>query len=620
MKTIEDSYNLRRVSPRLTTSGIVPAEGLKALASQGYEVVINLLPDSSEKAIPNERGIIESQGIEYIYIPVDFEQPSPLDFQKFAEALDGIRKKKTHIHCAANYRVSAFYALYQAQRNHWSVDRAMEFIQGVWQPADHPGWSELMADTLATVETEVRFYRKPEMDHSNICRRRGKMSRRTSGLQSKKTRGGSDMRRELRSGLLDSSDILLKNGHVIDGSQSIDAPRDVLIQGGRVARVEEAISPSAGCRVIDVSDCIVTPGLIDMHTHLFHTAGNPDAWAGEYGVDPDAFSFRSGVTTMVDTGSAGWRNFDFFRTTVIDRVHTRVFALVNIASYGMISEMVEQHPADFSPERCVETARRHAEVVVGFKTAHYARPDWISVDRVLEAGKLAELPVMVDFGYFQKERPYWELVCEKLRPGDISTHCYRGPVPVVDEDGRVYDYLHYARERGVVFDLGQGAGSLLFRNAVPAVAQGFPPDTISTDLHVLSMNRRMIDLPTTMSKFLAMGMPVPEIIRRTTTIPASVIGKPDLGTLKPGSVADVAVWKIENGNFGFSDSAGGRLPGSRRFFCEATLRAGEVVWDFNARFERDYRELPKDCGIRSGLEFLVPPPPGYPALPKNFDA
>lgn len=418
--------------------------------------------------------------------------------------------------------------------------------------------------------------------------------------------------RTMRMNVPEATDILLKNGRVIDASQSLDGIYDILIQDGYVNRVEPSLTAPPNCCAVDVSDCIVTPGLIDLHVHLFHTVGNPDAWAGEYSVDPDAFSFRSGVTTMVDTGSAGWRNFDFFRATVVDRVKTRVFALVNIAGYGMISEMVEQFPKDFSPQNAASAARRHSDAVVGFKTAHYARPDWAAVDNVLEAGGLADLPVMIDFGYFQEERPYWQLVCEKLRPGDISTHCYRGPVPVVDENGRVYDYLRHAREKGVLFDLGHGKGSFLFRNAVPAVAQGFPPDTISTDLHVLSMNRRMIDMPTTMSKFLAMGMSVPEVIERTTVNPAEAIGKPELGTLRTDAVADVALWKVQRGAYGFGDSHGGRLVGTQRFHCEATLRAGEVVWDYNARFERPYEELPEDYGIRVGREVLTRPPAGYP--------
>ncbi len=406
--------------------------------------------------------------------------------------------------------------------------------------------------------------------------------------------------------------ILLKNGRVIDASQQLDTVCDVLITDGRIAYTGSDISPPKGCRRVDVSDCIVTPGLIDMHAHLYFTGGYQDSWAGELSIDPDAFSFRSGVTTMVDAGSAGWRNFDHFRTTVIDRVSTRVFAFVNITDDGMRSEAIEQEPSRFSPEACAETARRHHDAVVGFKSAHYAAADWISVDKVLQAGELADLPVMVDFGYFQKERPYWILVCEKLRPGDISTHCFRGPVPVIDEAGQVYPYLFAAKQRGVVFDFGHGGGSLLFRNAVPAVKQGFVPDTISTDIHVLSMNRHMIDMPSIMSKLLALGMTVPEVFDRTTSIPARVIGRSDLGTLAPGAVADVAIWRLEEGSFGFSDSQGGYIPGDQRLFCEATLLKGDLVWDFNARFADDYRKLPEDCGIRKGKEVLIRPPKDYP--------
>ncbi len=408
------------------------------------------------------------------------------------------------------------------------------------------------------------------------------------------------------------SSILLKNGRVIDASQQLDAVCDVLITDGKIAAAAEGIEPPEGCRTVDVSDCIVTPGLIDMHAHLYFTGGNQDSWAGELSIDPDAFSFRSGVTTMVDAGSAGWRNFDHFRSTVIDRVSTRVFAFVNITDDGMRSEEIEQDTTRFSPEACADTARRHKDAVVGFKSAHYAAADWISVDNVLRAGELAQLPVMVDFGYFQKERPYWVLVCEKLRPGDISTHCYRGPVPVIDEAGQVYPYLSAAQRRGVIFDFGHGGGSMLFRNAVPAVKQGFVPDTISTDIHVLSMNRHMIDMPSILSKFLAMGMTVPEVFERAACVPARVIGRSDLGTLAPGSEADVALWRLEEGAFGFSDSQGGFISGDRRLFCEATLLRGELVWDFNARFAVDYRELPDDCGIRKGKEFLIRPPEDYP--------
>jgi len=187
------------------------------------------------------------------------------------------------------------------------------------------------------------------------------------------------------------------------------------------------------------------------------------------------------VTTMVDAGSSGWRNFEFLRTTVIDRAKTRVLALINIAGLGMITDAVEQ--ADFNPDEVARLARKHRDVVVGVKSAHYQSPDWKSVDQAVAAGRAAGIPIMVDFGYFLPERPYWRLVTEHLRPGDISTHCFRAPAPWVDEKGKLYEYFHKARARGVIFDVGHGGGSFVFRNAVPAVAQGFYPDSISTDLH-----------------------------------------------------------------------------------------------------------------------------------------
>ena len=176
---------------------------------------------------------------------------------------------------------------------------------------------------------------------------------------------------------------------------------------------------------------------------------------------------------------------------MIDRAQTRVYAFLNIAGFGMISDMIEQDPRDFVPEITASTIERHRDVLVGVKSAHYQGPDWSSVEKAVQAGELAEVPVMVDFGYFRRERPYWTLVGEKLRPGDISTHCFRGTVPVADERGHLYPYLRRARERGVVFDLGHGQGSFLFGNAVPAIREGFYPDTVSSDLHGGSMNAAM---------------------------------------------------------------------------------------------------------------------------------
>jgi dihydroorotase len=298
---------------------------------------------------------------------------------------------------------------------------------------------------------------------------------------------------------------------------------------------------------------------------------------------------------MVDAGSAGWRNFEAFRTTVIDRAQTRVFAFINIAGLGMVSNMAEQ--GDFNPEAVSKLARKHGDVVVGVKTAHYEKPDWDSVDQAVAAGELAGIPVMVDFGWFLPERPYSELVTKHLRPGDISTHMFRGPVPWLDDNGKLYTYLGQARERGVVFDVGHGGGSFVFRNAGPATRQGFYPDTISTDLHAGSRNGAMMDMPTTMSKFLAMGMPLAEVVRASTWRPAQVIRREEVGHLTVGTPADIAIWQLAEGDFGFRDPYGGRLPGKLRFLCEMTLQAGSVVWDWNARSAVDYHGLGPEYGV-----------------------
>ncbi|MEW5979718.1 MAG: amidohydrolase/deacetylase family metallohydrolase [Acidobacteriota bacterium] len=402
-----------------------------------------------------------------------------------------------------------------------------------------------------------------------------------------------------------SYDLVLKGGHVVDPKNGVDGVRDVAIRDGKIAAVMADID-SASSQMIDVRGLYVTPGLVDLHTHVYHTTGIQDAWAGDASIPPDAFSFRSGTTTMVDAGSSGWRNFETLRHMVIDRVKTRVLALINIAGFGMIHDIVEQE--DFNPEEVVRLARKHQDVVVGIKSAHYRLPDWKSIEDAVAAGKEAGIPIMVDFGYFLPERPYWQMVTEKLRPGDISTHCFRAPVPWANEQGKLYDYLTSARKRGVIFDVGHGGGSFVFRNAVPAVSQRFYPDSISTDLHAGSMNAGMMDMPTTMSKFLAMGMPLTEVILRSTWKPAQIIHRTELGHLTPGALADVAVWNLMTGEFGFADASHGQLKGQQRLFCELTLKDGKVAWDWNARSAKDYRKLPNDYGIRKGVDHIVPPP------------
>lgn len=397
-------------------------------------------------------------------------------------------------------------------------------------------------------------------------------------------------------------DLVLAGGRVVDPKNNVDRVADVAIQDGRIAAVGSGL---AGKKTLDVKGLVVTPGLVDIHVHLFATTGVKGAWAGDNSVLPDGFSFRTGVTTMADAGSSGWRNFETFRHTVIDRARTRVLAFINIAGLGMMTDLAEQ--GDFDAKEVAALAKRHRDVVVGVKSAHYQGPDWASVDAALEAGREANIPVMVDFGYFRVERPFWKLVTERLRPGDIATHMFRGPVPYLDENGKLPDYLRRARERGVKFDVGHGGGSFVFRNADAAVRAKFYPDSISTDLHTGSMNGSMMDMPTTMSKMLALGVPLVEVIRESTVNPAAMIGRPELGHLTVGAPADIAVWQRMQGDFGFMDFAGGGLRGRERLLCEMTLKDGRIEWNWNARGAVDWRTLPPNYGIRPGLDHILLP-------------
>ncbi len=400
-------------------------------------------------------------------------------------------------------------------------------------------------------------------------------------------------------------DIVLRNGYVVDPRNDVSGHRDVAIANGRIAAVEPSIDVRQARQVFDIDGLFLTPGLVDIHTHLYSTTGIAGAWAGDSSVRPDSFSFRTGVTTMVDAGSSGWRNFETFREAVIDRVQTRVLALINIAGRGMESQEAEQ--ADFGPAEVARLAEQHADVVVGVKSAHFQSTEWTSVDNAVAAGRTAEIPVMVDFGRFLEGRPFWELVEDHLRPGDLATHCFRAPVPWVDADGKLYAYLDRARARGVKFDVGHGAGSFVFRNAAPAIAQGFYPDSISTDLHGGSMNSAMMDMPTVMSKFLALGMPLDAVVRASTSTPAQLIGRPKLGHLGVGAAADIAVLRLDVGKFRFRDVRGGMVVGNQRLAAEMTLLEGEVVWDRNSRTGTDYRQLPPNYGVTEPEVLLTPP-------------
>ena len=389
-------------------------------------------------------------------------------------------------------------------------------------------------------------------------------------------------------------DLLLKGGHVIDARNGLSAVRDVAISGGVIAAVAENIPATDAKKTIDVSSLYVTPGLVDMHEHLFAASMNRE-YTGEFCVRPDEFSFRSGVTTAVDAGSSGWRNFGEFRDEIINRSKTRVFAMLNIVGSGMGGRPdIEQNVKDMDPEKTAEVAKRNSDVVVGIKVAHYAGPEWVAVDRGVEAGTLAHVLVMVDFATFRPERPFQELVLKHLRPGDVYTHQYLKAVPMLDSSGKLLPYLFEARKRGVIFDVGHGAGSFFFAQAVPAIKQGFGPDSISTDLHTDSMNAGMKDMPNLMSKFLAMGMSLDDVIACSTWHPARQIHHEELGHLSVGAVADIAVLRVLQGDFGFVDSARLRLRGHQKLVSELTVRAGKIVWDLNGMSAQDWDDAKRN--------------------------
>ncbi|HYM12338.1 MAG TPA: amidohydrolase/deacetylase family metallohydrolase [Bryobacterales bacterium] len=387
-------------------------------------------------------------------------------------------------------------------------------------------------------------------------------------------------------------DLLLKGGHVIDPRNNRDGVMDVAIAGNKIAAVEPNIAADQARRVVPCDGLYVVPGLVDIHTHVYAGTGMRRAYSGDLSVYPDGFTFRAGVTTVVDAGSSGWRNFPDFKDRVIDRSRTRVLALLNIVGRGMGGEdTIEQNVQDMDAEATAKVAKQYADTVVGVKSAHYLGPEWVSVDRAVEAGKLANIPVMVDFGTFRPERPYQQLVLEHLRPGDISTHMYLGAVPMLDDNDKVLPYLFAARKRGVKFDVGHGGGSFLWRQAWPAIHQGWIPDSISTDLHHTSMNAGMKDMTTTMSKILIAGVPLADVVKMSTMNPASEIKRPELGNLSVGSDADVAVLRLLTGEFGYLDVGNARQMGNQKLISELTVRHGRVVWDLNGRAGQDWHKL-----------------------------
>ncbi|HLH01209.1 MAG TPA: amidohydrolase/deacetylase family metallohydrolase [Bryobacteraceae bacterium] len=391
-----------------------------------------------------------------------------------------------------------------------------------------------------------------------------------------------------------SYDLLLQGGHVIDPKNNLSAVRDIAIKDGRIAAVAEHIDPAQALKTVNVHGLLVTPGLVDIHVHVYASTGEHASYAGDNSVWPDGFTFRSGVTSVADAGSSGARNFADFKEHIIDRSKTRVLAFLNIVGAGMRGPKYENNLADMVPETAAEVAREYPGLIIGIKTAHYAGPEWTPVENAVKAGTLANIPVMVDFGTNHEERPLDVLLTRKLRPGDIYTHCYSGLRDELLPDGNVNPGMIEGRKRGVIFDVGHGGGSFVWRVAVPAIEQGFRPDSISTDLHIGSMNTGMKTMLNVMSKFLALGLSVDEVIADSTWHPAREIHHEELGNLSIGAPADVAVLRIEHGDFGFTDSYGARMNGNQKFECELTVKGGKIEYDLNGISRPDWRKLPPD--------------------------
>ncbi len=386
-------------------------------------------------------------------------------------------------------------------------------------------------------------------------------------------------------------DYLLRNGHVIDPAGGRNGRMDIAIVGDRVVRFGTGLPAHHAKQVIDLSAYYVTPGLIDLHAYVNSQAvfrdGDPRTdWRN---VNPDHNALRHGVTTVVDGGSTGWRNFESFKTLVIDRSRVRVLAFLNIVGAGMLEGQGQADPADLRVDDAVQMARRHTETIVGIRSPHLRGAGREGLNRSLQAAESIKGPALVEY---QEDAgfEYRELVLGRLRAGDLVTHTFGPGTPVLAADGALNDTLKLARDRGVLFDLGHGTQGFWFRLAVPAVRAGFLPDTLSTAMDKTSLLLPRADLMTTLSKFLNMGVPVEELVDRVTARPARALKRPELGTLREGGLADLAVIEIQQGQFGFLDAGLARLRGDRNMRAVMTMREGRIVWDSEGLSRTDWSQ------------------------------
>jgi len=385
-------------------------------------------------------------------------------------------------------------------------------------------------------------------------------------------------------------DVLIKNGHVIDPKNNIDTIKDVAIANGKITKIDNDIPATQSKKTIDVTGLYVVPGLIDVHTHVF-VGSKADKFAdGIYSVSPDDFSFKSGVTTVVDAGTSGWRNFPLFKEQVIDKSQTRVLAFLNIAGSGMSGKPMQEDVNDMNADSTAFVAEKYKDIIVGIKIGHYEGSDLAPFNKALDAGKKLNKPMFVEC-----HLPQYSLEdqLQMMRPGDIITHSYEQVserMPVVDEHGKVRPFVLMAQQRGVLFDVGHGGAGFWFSQAVPAFQQGLAPNSFGSDLHRFSMNAGMKSMLNIMSKYMAIGMSIEDVVIRATWNPAREIKREDLGNLSEGAVADIAVLSVQKGKFGFIDAGGNRLEGNKKLEAELTIRAGKIVWDLNGLAAQPWKQ------------------------------
>lgn len=366
---------------------------------------------------------------------------------------------------------------------------------------------------------------------------------------------------------------VIRGGRVVDPASGIDGVMDVAIRDGRVAAVEAGIAVDGATNVIDARGHIVTPGLVDLHTHIY--------WGVTYwGIEPDPVAAISGVTTWLDVGSAGSYTFPGFRHYVVEPSRVRAFALLNLSSIGLIAPTWELSNPDYlDVGLAASIVDENRDLILGVK----ARIDrnttrgvgLLAVERARELADRVGLPLMVHIG---SGPPTIREVAGLLRPGDILTHCFTGgDMRIMDEHGKVLPEIRELQERGLVLDIGHGGGSFSYEVAEAMLDQGVVPDVISSDIHQTARQGPMFDLPTTLSKFLNLGMSLPDVVARATTNAAKAMGKPELGTLAVGAPADVAIFRLDEGEYAFFDTAMSRRNGAQLLTATETLVDGESL-------------------------------------------